>query len=116
MQITLAHSNRGTLYKRDELAGFFGFGRYNKDRGISERAYYLETYEAGPYTVMHVERDSIHIAVNGMTVYGCIQPDRLKQFADLEDDGLLQRIVAYRARAAAASRPVSTIPGKAEFD
>jgi len=51
-----------------------------------------------------------------MTVYGFIQPDRLKQFADLEDDGLLQRIVAYRARAAAASRLVSTIPGKAEFD
>jgi hypothetical protein len=54
---------------------------------------------------MRVERDSIHIAVNGMSVYGCIQPDHLKQFADLEDDGLLQRIIAYRARAAAASRP-----------
>jgi hypothetical protein len=117
VQITLADTDRGTLYKRDELAGFLGcFGRYNQDKGFAERSFYLESFEGGPYNVLRIGRDSIHIHVNGLTVYGCIQPDRLKQFADLEDDGLLQRFIAYRARSAVLSRPVGSIPGKTEFD
>jgi hypothetical protein len=116
VQITLAESDRGTLYKRDELAGFLSFGRYNQDKGITERSFYLESYEGAPYTVLRIGRDSIHINVNGLTVYGCIQPDRLKQFTDLEDDGLLPRFITYRLRGAAASRPVGPIPGKVAFD
>ena len=116
LQVTLSKSNRGTLLKRDELAAFFGFGRYNQDKGAAERSFYLESYEGAPYTVLRIGRDSIHINVNGLTVYGCIQPDRLKQFTDLEDDGLLPRFITYRLRGAAASRPVGPIPGKVAFD
>ena len=116
LQVTLSKSNRGTLLKRDELAAFFGFGRYNQDKGAAERSSYLESYEAGPYTVMRIGRDSLHIKVNGLTIYGCIQPARLKQFKGLDDDGLLQRFIVYRARPAVQGRPRATIPGKAEFD
>jgi hypothetical protein len=116
LQITLAQTNRGTLLKRDELAAFFGFGRYNQDKGAAERAFYLESYEGNPYTVMRIGRDSIHIKVNGLTIYGCIQPTRLQQFKGLEDDGLLQRFVIYCARPATPAQRRGQIPGKTEFD
>jgi hypothetical protein len=115
LQITLAQNPRGSILKRDELAPFFGFGRYTQDKGASERGFYLESYEGGPYTVMRVGRPSLHIKVNGLTVWGRIQPTRLQQFKGLEDDGLLQRFIIYCARAAVPARSMQ-ITGKAEFD
>jgi hypothetical protein len=115
LQITLAQTPRGSILKRDELAPFFGFGRYTQDKGAAERGFYLESYEGGPYTVMRVGRPSLHIRVNGLTVWGCIQPTRLQQFKGLEDDGLLQRFIIYCARAAVPARRMQ-ITGKAAFD
>ena len=116
VQVMLARTLRGSLYKRDELAAFIGFGRYGTDKGAAERTFYLESYEAGPYTVLRLGRDSVHIAVNGLTVYGCIQPARLKQFEGLDDDGLLQRFIPYLAAPPSLGRSLGVITGKEEFD
>ena len=66
-------------------------GDSNTGKGVAERAFYLEAYEAGPYTVHRVGRDNHHIKVNGLTIIGGIQPSRMETFKGLESDGLLQR-------------------------
>ena len=110
LQLILATNCRGTLLLKDELAGFFDFGRYAGGAGAAERAFYLESYEGAPYTVHRVGRDSLHIAVNGLTIYGNIQPDRLSAFQGLESDGLLQRLAVIRAKPATVERPDVIVP------
>jgi hypothetical protein len=111
LQIILSENDRGSAMIKDEIAGLFEFGRYTSGKGAAERAYILQTYEGGTYTVSRVGRDSIHIAVNGITLYGAIQPDRLKDFKDLDKDGLLQRINMVRASATTPSRDDIVIRG-----
>jgi hypothetical protein len=111
MQEILAENDRGSAMVRDEIAGLLEFGRYTSGKGATERAFYLQTYEAGIYTVYRIGRDSIHIAVNGLTLYGAIQPDRLKDFKDLDKDGLLQRINMIRASATTPSNDDIIIGG-----
>jgi hypothetical protein len=96
LQLILAANRRGTLLLKDELAGFLGFGRYSNS-GDAERAFYLETYEGGSFTVHRIGRDSTFIPMCGVAVFGCIQPDRLEEFKGLEKDGLLQRFAAIRS-------------------
>lgn len=111
LQMILAATDRGTFMARDEMAGLFEFGRYAKNTGAAERAFYLQAYEGGHYTVSRVSRDSLHIAVNALTIYGSIQPDRLKDFPDLAKDGLVQRINMVRASPASASRDNVSVKG-----
>jgi Protein of unknown function (DUF3987) len=107
----LAATDRGTFMVRDEMAGLLEFGRYAGNSGAAERAFYLQAYEGGHYTVSRVGRDSLHITVNGLTIYGSIQPDRLKDFPDLAKDGLLQRINMMRASAATANQDDVVVTG-----
>jgi hypothetical protein len=111
LQVILSETDRGTAMVRDEIAGLLEFGRYTSGRGAAERAYYLQAYEANTYTVSRIGRDSIHIAVNGITLYGAIQPDRLKDFKDLDKDGLLQRINMVRTSHATSSRDDVIVKG-----
>jgi hypothetical protein len=93
LQMILAENDRGTLLLRDELAGFFEFGRYSKNSGDAERGFYLESYEANPCTVLRVgndRRESVYIEVNGLTIFGLIQPARLDDISHrlkLDSDG-----------------------------
>jgi Protein of unknown function (DUF3987) len=117
VQIILSRNNRGSLLLRDELAGFFSsFGRYGNHQGGPERAFYLESYEGGPYTISRVHRDSFHIEVNGLTIVGYLQPERLSEFRGLDTDGLLQRFIVIRPAPAILGRPIGAIVGKKEFD
>lgn len=117
VQLVLGRTLRGALYKRDELAGFFAFGRYGNDtKGAAERAFYLESYEARTYSVFRIGRDTLHIAVNGLTIFGSTQPTRLTQFRGLEDDGLLQRFITVCAIPPSLGRKLGAISGKAAFD
>jgi hypothetical protein len=111
LQMILAATDRGTFMVRDEMAGLFEFGRYAKNTGAAERAFYLQAYEGGHYTVSRVGRDSLHIEVNALTIYGSIQPDRLKDFPDLAKDGMIQRINMVRASPASASRDNVNVKG-----
>ena len=61
--------------------------------------------------VSRVSRDSLLIEVNALTIYGSIQPDRLKDFPDLAKDGLLQRINMVRTSPASASRDDVMVKG-----
>jgi hypothetical protein len=111
LQTILAANDRGTFMLRDEMAGLLEFGRYTQGKGASERAFYLQAYEGGHYTVSRLNRDSIHIEVNAVALYGSIQPDRLADFPDLAKDGLLQRINMIRASRTGASRDDVVVQG-----
>jgi Protein of unknown function (DUF3987) len=111
LQEIVALTDRGTAMIRDEIAGMLEFGRYTSGKGAAERAYYLQMYEGGIYTVSRIGRDSFHITVNAVMLYGAIQPDRLKDFKGLEKDGLLQRTNMVRASAASVSRDDVVIRG-----
>jgi hypothetical protein len=116
LQLILSANPRGTLLLKDEFAGFLEFGRYTKGFGAAERAFYLESYDGGPFTVQRVSRDSLHIPISALTIFGSIQPDRLSEFTGLDRDGLLQRFAVIRAAPAGLSNPDAIVSNEALLD
>ena len=94
-QEILGRQDRGIGVLRDELAGWIGsLEKYSSGRGsAADRAFWLQAHNGTPHVVDRVGRGTT--AVNNLlaTICGGIQPDRLRQFGDLTDDGLWQRFV-----------------------
>lgn len=119
----LAENDRGTLLQRDELAAFFGFGRYANDRGTYERSLYLEAYDGNQLLAQRLTHDAAYVRHCAVAIFGSIQPRRLQKLNidALGEDGLLQRFIVIMLRKATISeRPGTnkhvTIPGRAEFN
>jgi hypothetical protein len=93
IQEILTRQDRGLAVYHDELAGMIGsFDKYAGPRGAAaDRAFYLQAYNGGGFTVDRVERGFSPIDNLCLTVVGGIQPERLRQFGDLMADGFLQR-------------------------
>ena len=96
LQDLLSHQDRGIGVLRDELAGFIGaMDKYsgNGNGGAADRAFWLQAYNGGSHVVDRVGRGTV--AVNNLltAICGGIQPDRLRDFSNLADDGLWQRFV-----------------------
>jgi hypothetical protein len=106
LQDILAATARGTAMIKDELAGFFEFGRYSTNRGDAARAFYLSSYEDQGCAVHRVKRNSQYIEHTGLSIFDAIQPRRLAEFRpDMETDGMLQRFLFVRAAQAAMEQP-----------
>ena len=97
----LARSPRGILVKRDELAGWLGsMEKYGGGKAAnSDRAFWLEAYNGGPYVVDRVERGSLAVENLSASILGGIQPDKLAEIHGLTNDGLLQRFIPVMTRA-----------------
>ena len=95
LQELLSKQDRGIGVLRDELAGWIGsMEKYAPGKGgAADRAFALQSYNGGPHVVDRVMRGTIPINNLLVTVCGGIQPERLRQFGDLTDDGLWQRFV-----------------------
>lgn len=95
LQEILSHQTRGIGVLRDELAGWIGsMEKYAPGKGgAADRAFWLQSYNGGQHVVDRVARGTVSIENLLVTVCGGIQPDRLRQFSDLTDDGLWQRFV-----------------------
>jgi hypothetical protein len=95
LQEILAKQDRGIGVLRDELAGWIGsMEKYAPGKGgAADRAFALQSYNGGEHVVDRVMRGVL--AINNLlaTICGGIQPDRLRQFSDLTDDGLWQRFI-----------------------
>ena len=96
LQDILARQDRGIGVVRDELAGFIGaMDKYSGggNGGAADRAFWLQAYNGGTHIIDRVGRGTV--AVNNLIVSLCggIQPDRLKEFSNLTDDGLWQRFI-----------------------
>ena len=107
----LVGQDRGILVKRDELSGWIGsMEKYGSGRGpMADRAFWLEAFNGGPYTVDRVTRGSIVVPNLSASIVGGIQPDRLAELQGLQTDGLLQRFlpVFVGPGRVAEDRPVS---------
>jgi hypothetical protein len=118
LQHVLAATQRGTLYLKDELAGFLDFGRFSSGNGADERSFFVDAYEDKMDTSLRIGRDDRYIQHTGITVFGCMQPARLASLKglELESDGLLQRFITVRPAKPAVSRPDIEAPGQELID
>jgi hypothetical protein len=95
LQDILVRQTRGIGVVRDELAGWIGsMEKYAPGKGgAADRAFWLQSYNGGSHVVDRVMRGTLPIENLLTVICGGIQPDRLRQFGDLTDDGLWQRFV-----------------------
>ena len=97
----LSRSPRGILAKFDEVAGWIGaLERYRGgNKGASaDRAFWLQAWNGGHYTVDRIVRKSTFIENLSASVIGGIQPTRLTEIHGLTSDGLLQRFAPVLMR------------------
>ncbi len=109
-QEVLKDSPEGVLVMQDELSGFFGsMEKYNSGgRGAQkDRAFWLQAFNGGSYTVNRVGRGASFIPNLSVTLLGGIQPELIRAVArDSHDDGLLQRIFPIVLRPAKLGKDV----------
>ena len=95
-QEVLKASPDGLLLSHDELSGWFGsMDKYAPGKGaMADRAFWLQSYNGGPYAVNRVGRGASMIPNLSVNLLGGIQPGPLKKVAnDAVDDGLIQRLI-----------------------
>ena len=106
-QEILKDSPNGVLLDQDELSGFFGsMDKYSGARGAQkDRAFWLQAYNGGSYTVNRIIRGNVHIDHLSASILGGVQPEPIRKLADGgEDDGLLQRFITIVLRPAVDGR------------
>ena len=110
LQDILGRQNRGIGVLRDELSGWLGsLEKYAGAKGSgADRAFFLQAWNGGPNVIDRVSRGTIPINELLVAICGGIQPDRLRQFHDLTDDGLWQRFIPIIV--APASRGLDEVP------
>ena len=97
----LSAQTRGTLMVADEMTGWIGgMDKYGGGKGgAADRAFWLQAYNGGPYTVDRVTRGEIFVQNLAVSFLTGVQPDRLAEMANLTTDGLLQRFIPVMMRA-----------------
>jgi hypothetical protein len=119
LQLVLADSPHGILAKYDELTGWFGaMDKYNPGKGsAADRAFWLEAYNGGSYSVTRVVRGSSVIPNLSIGLLGGIQPEPLRKIAaESADDGLIQRFLPVVLRPATIGRDASTGEATAAYE
>jgi hypothetical protein len=113
LQDVLGRQDRGIGVLRDELSGWLGsLEKYAGSKASgADRAFFLQAWNGGPNVVDRVARGTVNIDNLLVTICGGIQPDRLRQFSDLTDDGLWQRFLPIVV--APATRGVDERPSHA---
>jgi hypothetical protein len=117
-QDVLKDSPDGLLCYQDELSGWFGsMDKYSAGRGSAkDRAFWLEAFNGGSYSVHRVGRGSVFIENLSISLIGGIQPEPMRQVADDSvDDGLLQRLLPIMVQPAVAGRDEAASPVVAEY-
>jgi hypothetical protein len=95
-QEVLRDNPDGLLLLRDELSGWFGsMERYGSTKGAaSDRSFWLEAFNGGPHSTNRIGRGLVFVPNLSVCLLGGIQPEPIRAIAnDMQDDGLLQRIL-----------------------
>jgi hypothetical protein len=116
MQAILARSSRGALVLRDEIAPLFDFQRYARGNGAAERAFFLTAYEGGETRVHRIGRATDRGEPTGVTVFGGIQIERIADFTELGNDGLIQRFIPIVIARHNLTEPDVVVHGKHLLD
>ncbi|MFN4089348.1 MAG: DUF3987 domain-containing protein [Alphaproteobacteria bacterium] len=117
-QEVAAASPDGLLLMQDEMSGWFGrMDAYSGAKGGGkDRAYWLQSFNGGPYAVNRIGRGSALIENASVCMLGGIQPDPIRRVAaDAHDDGLLQRMFPIVLRPAVMGRDEPMPPVVAEY-
>ncbi|MFC4271829.1 DUF3987 domain-containing protein [Sneathiella chungangensis] len=96
MQDILSQNTDGLLLELDELSGWIGsMEKYSSGKGpAADRAFWLSSWNGGPYQVDRVVRGSTYIPNLSVNIIGGIQPDVIaKDAKKTPDDGLMQRFL-----------------------
>lgn len=100
LQELLVDNPAGVLVLRDELVGLVA--EMDKEGRESQRTFFLQGWNGyGSFTVDRIGRGHIHIPHVCLSVFGNIQPARLRPYlaqaleGGLADDGLLQRFQIF---------------------
>ena len=103
--LLLAAHDKGLLFFRDELAGWFGgFGRYSGSG--ADRAFWIEAFGGRCFTIDRVKHPQpIVIPHLSVAVLGGTQPDRLVDLLHSPDDGLQSRFLWIWPNAVPPRRP-----------
>jgi hypothetical protein len=101
-QEIMRDSPNGLMCYRDELSSWFAaHERYANGRGSSDRGFWLEAFNGGPYSVDRIGRGSTYIPNLSISILGGIQPDKIREVvAATTDDGLLQRFLTITVKSA----------------
>jgi hypothetical protein len=101
----IAAHEKGLLFFRDELAGWFhGFGRYSGSG--ADRAFWVEAYGGRPFTIDRVKHPlPVIIPRLSIGVLGGVQPDKLSDLIHGPDDGLQARFLWFWPEKVAPRRP-----------
>ena len=88
----------GLLMFVAEFAGLIGrmdkYGGGGGKSGFSaDRAFWLQAFDGGSYTVDRISRGSLHIPEMALSMLGGIQPDLLGDLDKFTSDGMLQRFM-----------------------
>lgn len=107
---TLKDSPNGVLLFQDELSGWFGgMDKYSGGKGgaAKDRAFWLQAFNGGTYSVSRISRGDIWIDNLSVSLLGGIQPEPIRKLAaDSVDDGLLQRLLPVVLPAASVGKDV----------
>lgn len=96
MTYNLEGNPRGLLAVHDELSAWYSsFTRYSGSQTSSDRAIWLQAYGGREYKVDRVKHidDPLVIPSFSVSILGGLQPDRLRDFMKLSDDGLQARFI-----------------------
>lgn len=93
----LRENPAGVFVVRDELTGWLS--SLDREGREGERGFYLQAWNGdGPFTVDRIGRGSIHVPAACVSLFGNIQPARLRSYLSEvdsggpNDDGLFQRL------------------------
>ena len=118
-QEVLKDTPDGVLCYQDELSGWFGaMEKYSAGKGgAKDRAFWLESYNGGPYALNRIGRGSSYIENLSISLLGGIQPERIREIAgDSTDDGLLQRLLPVILKPAVLGRDEEASPSISEYE
>ena len=88
-------ATQGLLVERDELSGLIcALERYSSG---SDRPFYLEAWNGGPFLLDRVKYGSKLIDRHGFSIVGGIQPDRYRSLLTMsgDDDGFAARLLPF---------------------
>ena len=92
----LAQDNPDGLFMiRNEVSAWWGsMERYHSQKGGGDQPFWLEAYDGGSRTVDRIKRGNKRIENLGVSLVGGIQPDKIREHAEVaSDDGLIQRAI-----------------------
>jgi hypothetical protein len=93
-QELLRDNPEGVLCEQDELSGWFGnMDRYS-GKGGGDRAFWLQAFNGGSYSVRRVGRGIAQVSNLSVSLLGGVQPEKMREaVSNSADDGLIQRLL-----------------------